>query len=372
MVRFFFQAEDGIRELVRSRGLGDVYKRQLGDREGARGIADARGPARGEHAADRHAEHERGEHQRARPHGVAQQAAERAEPQHLEEQRRHAGGEEGEGQAEGCAQGAGGWPGGGERGHRPVRRTRVRRGREATSAIGAMLRERRSPRRCEEAAAGVARHAGGERRVGELEFAQLGRGTVEPEDAGDIGALALARGGKGQAVERGARAYTRHEPEAVRGQELLGEEDVGVGGVVVGAAVGALHELVLHKSGHPAQEVLQVYGADGAAEGVRAGDQRVGHDAAQVTDNVNVYVRENPGKSILIEALNLVLGGRASVEVIRTGADAATVEAVVEYAGVVRAALEAFSATGGVARDAAIEAVCRRAKATASAPPHGR
>ena len=32
---FFFQAEDGIRDLVRSRGLGDVYKRQplgkLGD-----------------------------------------------------------------------------------------------------------------------------------------------------------------------------------------------------------------------------------------------------------------------------------------------------------------------------------------------------
>ena len=27
---FFFQAEDGIRDLVRSRGLGDVYKRQDG------------------------------------------------------------------------------------------------------------------------------------------------------------------------------------------------------------------------------------------------------------------------------------------------------------------------------------------------------
>ena len=27
-VIFFFQAEDGIRDLVRSRGLGDVYKRQ--------------------------------------------------------------------------------------------------------------------------------------------------------------------------------------------------------------------------------------------------------------------------------------------------------------------------------------------------------
>ena len=28
MYFFLFQAEDGIRELVRSRGLGDVYKRQ--------------------------------------------------------------------------------------------------------------------------------------------------------------------------------------------------------------------------------------------------------------------------------------------------------------------------------------------------------
>ena len=30
VVIFFFQAEDGIRDLVRSRGLGDVYKRQSG------------------------------------------------------------------------------------------------------------------------------------------------------------------------------------------------------------------------------------------------------------------------------------------------------------------------------------------------------
>mgnify|MGYP003381702997 CR=1 FL=1 len=29
MVDFFFQSEDGIRDLVRSRGLGDVYKRQV-------------------------------------------------------------------------------------------------------------------------------------------------------------------------------------------------------------------------------------------------------------------------------------------------------------------------------------------------------
>jgi len=30
---FFFQAEDGIRDLVRSRGLGDVYKRQVQGQE---------------------------------------------------------------------------------------------------------------------------------------------------------------------------------------------------------------------------------------------------------------------------------------------------------------------------------------------------
>ena len=39
-VCFFFQAEDGIRDLVRSRGLGDVYKRQgFGHRDGADHLA---------------------------------------------------------------------------------------------------------------------------------------------------------------------------------------------------------------------------------------------------------------------------------------------------------------------------------------------
>ena len=37
---FFFQAEDGIRDLVRSRGLGDVYKRQ-----GQYGLVDVTGAA---------------------------------------------------------------------------------------------------------------------------------------------------------------------------------------------------------------------------------------------------------------------------------------------------------------------------------------
>ena len=35
---FFFQAEDGIRDLVRSRGLGDVYKRQVYDPLAGAGI----------------------------------------------------------------------------------------------------------------------------------------------------------------------------------------------------------------------------------------------------------------------------------------------------------------------------------------------
>ena len=36
---FFFQAEDGIRDLVRSRGLGDVYKRQIESRGSFRRVS---------------------------------------------------------------------------------------------------------------------------------------------------------------------------------------------------------------------------------------------------------------------------------------------------------------------------------------------
>mgnify|MGYP003380320516 CR=1 FL=1 len=39
---FFFQAEDGIRDLVRSRGLGDVYKRQVVDCYLPRSCSDSR------------------------------------------------------------------------------------------------------------------------------------------------------------------------------------------------------------------------------------------------------------------------------------------------------------------------------------------
>ena len=39
VVFFFCQAEDGIRDLVRSRGLGDVYKRQDGIGGAAKGIS---------------------------------------------------------------------------------------------------------------------------------------------------------------------------------------------------------------------------------------------------------------------------------------------------------------------------------------------
>ena len=51
---FFFQAEDGIRDLVRSRGLGDVYKRQpeacqhvvVDCHHAEGGVADDDGPER--------------------------------------------------------------------------------------------------------------------------------------------------------------------------------------------------------------------------------------------------------------------------------------------------------------------------------------
>ena len=46
---FFFQAEDGIRDLVRSRGLGDVYKRQ---HDACHDGADADHPQKGIDAAE--------------------------------------------------------------------------------------------------------------------------------------------------------------------------------------------------------------------------------------------------------------------------------------------------------------------------------
>ena len=51
---FFFQAEDGIRDLVRSRGLGDVYKRQ---EEGpVEGDVHDRAPGVGAHVLGGHRE----------------------------------------------------------------------------------------------------------------------------------------------------------------------------------------------------------------------------------------------------------------------------------------------------------------------------
>ena len=43
IIFFFFQAEDGIRDLVRSRGLGDVYKRQSQHRVGFHAGVSAQG-----------------------------------------------------------------------------------------------------------------------------------------------------------------------------------------------------------------------------------------------------------------------------------------------------------------------------------------
>ena len=54
MLFFFFQAEDGIRDLVRSRGLGDVYKRQPSARPGGRrqALRVLSPPLPGDHAGE--------------------------------------------------------------------------------------------------------------------------------------------------------------------------------------------------------------------------------------------------------------------------------------------------------------------------------
>ena len=58
VVCFFLQAEDGIRDLVRSRGLGDVYKRQLLDRDlGGRGPGNRRRAVENRHRHDPQHDH---------------------------------------------------------------------------------------------------------------------------------------------------------------------------------------------------------------------------------------------------------------------------------------------------------------------------
>src|ERR1700681_1129486 len=59
-------------------------------------------------------------------------------------------------------------------------------------------------------------------------------------------------------------------------------------------------------------------------------------DAAEVEfePGLNVLTGETgAGKSILVEAVGLLLGGRASGDLVRTGEDAATIEAIFEAGG---------------------------------------
>ena len=53
---FFFQAEDGIRDLVRSRGLGDVYKRQIMSRLASHGVVVHEAPARHSDISQEHSQ----------------------------------------------------------------------------------------------------------------------------------------------------------------------------------------------------------------------------------------------------------------------------------------------------------------------------
>src|SRR5512143_805884 len=54
----------------------------------------------------------------------------------------------------------------------------------------------------------------------------------------------------------------------------------------------------------------------------------------EFTPGLNVFTGETgAGKSIVVDALNLALGERASAELIRTGCDEATVEAAFELGG---------------------------------------
>lgn len=67
------------------------------------------------------------------------------------------------------------------------------------------------------------------------------------------------------------------------------------------------------------------------------------------------------GKSMLVDAINLILGGRASAELIRTGEDSATVEAVFLLDAESRAAAEAAGVSFGEGNELLVKRVFSRA-----------
>src|ERR687898_952226 len=69
---------------------------------------------------------------------------------------------------------------------------------------------------------------------------------------------------------------------------------------------------------------------------------------------LNVLTGETgAGKSIIIDAIGTVLGGRASTEVIRTGADRATIQARFALPSDGAAAIETLLSESGIERDGA-------------------
>src|SRR5580658_1538177 len=71
--------------------------------------------------------------------------------------------------------------------------------------------------------------------------------------------------------------------------------------------------------------------------------------AVEFASGLNLLTGETgAGKSILIDALALLLGDKASSDVIRTGADRAVVSAVFEYEGSAEQAVEKILETNGL------------------------
>src|SRR6478672_3969270 len=82
----------------------------------------------------------------------------------------------------------------------------------------------------------------------------------------------------------------------------------------------------------------------------------VDHAVVQFAPGLNLLTGETgAGKSILIDALSLLLGEKASAEVIRTGAERAVVSAVFELEGWALGAIEEILESNGLdAEDASL------------------
>jgi ElaB/YqjD/DUF883 family membrane-anchored ribosome-binding protein len=117
-------------------------------------------------------------------------------------------------------------------------------------------------------------------------------------------------------IEGGQQAVKRAR-EAVRDGLGTAREKIQTVSGGVGEKARVVTDEVKHQAGRAAEYARERY--ETARDGLRTGYARVRKDGGQLVEDVNVFVRDNPGRSILIAAgvgfvIGLLVRGRRRSE----------------------------------------------------------